>query len=296
MAESVQRGRCLTTDALLTHFYGAWYPAHNIAIHSEDREVEVLWDGEVTRSLLPVSDGRHFHSVIVRENDEIDDALHRLKIMILAYVQRVYRVFVNCSPLCSNRVDGQAKPVERGKFSAADAVLIHFCGAWYPAHVLAVHSEGREIEVLWDGEFTHSVLPVYDVLHFYSDTVHDTDEIDNVLQNLMIQVLAYVQRGCRVLISCSPCSSKRLDGDIRVGSDEKSAITDNFQEGPSGTKVHEQIADKSPTEQSDTVGMANARSASSTAQPPYVETPPLSTQSTQVAQLSLAETHAAALE
>jgi hypothetical protein len=60
MAESAERGIFGANYTLTTHFYGAWYPAYVTTVHSEGGEVEVLWDGEFTRCLLPVSDVRHF--------------------------------------------------------------------------------------------------------------------------------------------------------------------------------------------------------------------------------------------
>ena len=293
MVELAERGRYLAKDAVMAHFYGAWYPAHVTTVHSEGGEVEVLWDGEFTRSLLPVSDVRHFHSEIVRQSGEIYAVLHRIRTKVFAYVQRVYKVCINCSSFGSNCVTGETESVERGRFFAADAVMAHFYGAWYPARVSAVHNEGLEIEVLWDGEFTYSILPVNDVRHFHSETVHDINEIDTVLHHIQFQILAYVQRRCRVFISCSPFSSNRLDGGTSVDSDEKATIPNNVEEGPSGTVVHMQIDDQYQTEQSGTVGTegdrvrgtgeTNARSASSDAQSSYVEAPLLSTQPAQAA-------------
>ena len=46
------------------------------------------------------------------------------------------------------------------------SACMYHCGAWYPAYVTTLHSEGGEVEVLWDGEFTRCLLPVSNVRHF----------------------------------------------------------------------------------------------------------------------------------
>lgn len=157
------------------------HPCELVRDTSLHKDLRPPWRQRLLPSLKLLSE--HWLSQKIHEgaHDSVEDATIALRLYQLA-------PFDSCSPLDSDIVSskyGDAKDcssagLDIGKRSRSlaigDPVLACFHGEWHPAHIRRIDEEDGKIEVLWELEWSVSLLPATNVLPIdVSDDVPEDD-------------------------------------------------------------------------------------------------------------------------